>query len=282
MKYKIDTSSIVKKDNIKKFGAKAPVRPESDCDKIINDVQDNGKLDSYLINDKSSQNGLNISNTVNGLYDPLGIFNYISSETVFGKKVKKIVKKSTEKKLKERETLLSGKLEELGNWYIENVPTYGTSTYKNPFVSYPARADCTGFAAVYMSMVSGVELPTSSSYFMVDPNGEWATKAKEAGWNAYTSDEITSLKVGDVLVANSGRFYSDSGHHAEVYIDEEHTFGWGTVWNTYPRNNPIKTTTESDGHVHFRDFKANGACSHDYITVYRYEPEKIKTVEDKK
>ena len=61
-----------------------------------------------------------------------------------------------------------------------------------------------------------------------------------------------------------GSLYSTKGRHAEIYIDESSTFGWGSVKTQYPTPNAIQTTS-SGGHVHFMD------STHDYITVYRYE-----------
>lgn len=160
---------------------------------------------------------------------------------------------------------LSGSLEEISLWYIENVATYDQSLYvESPFTTSKVRADCTGFAVAFMSYVSGVDIPISWSGEMVYPDGSWAQNISATGWKAYTSDEIGELQFGDVLVAHSGSLYSTKGQHAEIYVDETHTFGWGSVQKTYPKSNTITKTT-SGGHVHFMD------SGHDYITIYRYE-----------
>ena len=169
---------------------------------------------------------------------------------------------------------VAGKLEEIANWYIANVNTYQNRTsgkgsgsrkyYETPFGTRAFGDDCTEFAAAYMSYVSGVDLPESYSGEMVYPNGSWAKTFGNYGWKAYSSDDIGTLQTGDVLVAHSGTLYSTKGQHAEIYIDDAHTFGWGSIKSTYPTNNTI-TTDNSGGHVHFRD------SGHDYITVYRYE-----------
>jgi len=166
-----------------------------------------------------------------------------------------------------------GALEEVANWYIENVPTYTCHTdnkfyecrkfYDNPFTERDFADDCSEFASLYMSYVCGVDAPQATTLGMVDPNGSYAKTMEECGWIPYTSDEIDSLQPGDVLIANSSFSYSKKGHHAEIYINESQTFGWGSIKKSYPTSNTI-TKREYGGHVHFED------SGHDYITVYRY------------
>lgn len=160
---------------------------------------------------------------------------------------------------------LSKSLESVANWYITDVAVYDQSLYlPSPFTTSKVRADCTGFAAAFMSYVAGVDIPVSWSGEMVYPDGSWAQTVATYGWKAYSSDEIGDLQFGDVLVAHSGSLYSTKGQHAEIYVDESHTFGWGSVQTTYPKSNTITKST-SGGHVHFMD------SGHDYITIYRYE-----------
>lgn len=160
---------------------------------------------------------------------------------------------------------LAGMLEEVANWYIQDVAVYDQTLYlQSPFTTSPVRADCTGFAVAYMSYVAGVDIPISYSGEMVYPDGGWANTVSQYGWNAYSSDEIGSLQTGDILVAHSGALYSLFGQHAEIYVSETETFGWGSVKTVYPTQKTITTTT-SGGHIHFQD------SSHDYITIYRYE-----------
>lgn len=162
---------------------------------------------------------------------------------------------------------LASSLEEVATWYIENVATYSQSLYvESPFSTSKVRADCTGFAVAYMSYVAGVDIPDSYSGEMIYPDGNWAKTVEGYGWKAYTSDEIGTLQTGDVLISHVGYLYSTKGKHAEIYVDESHTFGWGSVKTAYPTSNTI-TTTNSGGHVHFMD------SGHDYITIYRYEGE---------
>lgn len=169
---------------------------------------------------------------------------------------------------------LANGLETVAMWYIENVNTYQTLTtnestghrkyYQTPFGTRKFGDDCTEFATAFMSYVAGVDLPESYSGEMVYPDGTWAQTVGTYGWKAYSSDEIGSLQTGDVLIAHVGSLYSTAGQHAEVYVDDSHTFGWGSIKNSYPTSNTI-TTTNSGGHTHFLD------SEHDYITVYRYE-----------
>ncbi len=165
---------------------------------------------------------------------------------------------------------LAGKLEEVGTWYIANVSTYQNGNsgsrkyYQTPFGSRSFGDDCTEFVAAYMSYMCGSDVPESYSGDMVYPDGSWAQSVASCGWKAYSSDEIDSLQTGDVLIAHAGALYSTKGHHGEIYINENQTFGWGSVKSSYPTSNSIQKV-ESGGHVHYKD------STHDYVTIYRYE-----------
>lgn len=167
-------------------------------------------------------------------------------------------------------------LEDVGRWYIENVNTYQDRTsgkgsghrkyYSTPFGTREFGDDCTEFVAAYMSYVCGSDISESYSGDMVDPNGSWASEVANCNWKAYSSDEVGgTLLPGDVLISHKGALYSKKGEHAEVYINESSTFGWGSIKKQYPTNNSIETSIDKDGHTHFKD------RGHDYITVYRYE-----------
>lgn len=168
------------------------------------------------------------------------------------------------------EGLLSDTLSDMANYFIKSVGMYSGASYvrDKAFSEMPIRKDCTGFAVAYMSRISGTNLPESHSAAMVDPNGEWAKKAEASGWKAYTTDEISELKTGDVLVANPKISYS-LNHHAEIYVDETHTFGWGSVKKSFPTNNAVKKR-EKNGHIVYSDWIGK-SYQHDYVTVYRYE-----------
>ena len=163
---------------------------------------------------------------------------------------------------------LSSALQKVGQFYIDNVGIYsqGRDYVQIDFINNSFRKDCTGFAIAYMSYVAGNVLPDSYTLDMIDPNGNWSKTVAQYGWKAYTSDEIGSLdnlQMGDVLIADDRYGYSTVGQHAEIYIDSNHTFGWGSAKSVYPSDNSI-TVSNLNGHVHFMD---NG---HDYITIYRY------------
>ena len=59
----------------------------------------------------------------------------------------------------------------------------------------------------------------------------------------YTAEEVINsggLQSGDCLLSNGERTDGNVWQgHAEFYIDAEHSFGWGDVWNTYLRNQSI-------------------------------------------
>lgn len=169
------------------------------------------------------------------------------------------------------------KLKEVSNWFIGNIKTYQRTPcggkgsgkrkyYENPFLSRNIGDDCTEFAGVFMSYVCGSELPESYSGAMVNISGSWAKSAEACGWKAYTTDEIGELQAGDVLIADNSISYS-IGAHAEVYVDESHTFGWGMCHSEFPIDNTISKETRG-GHTVFSDsYEKN---PHKYVTVYRY------------
>lgn len=181
------------------------------------------------------------------------------------------------------EIILEKKLNEVANWYIGNVSTYQRSPagqkgtderkyYKTPFGNKLRGDDCTEFAGLYMSYVCGTELDESYSGEMVNPYGDWAKNAEKSGWKAYSTADVEELKTGDVLVAykdasyktNTGVITSSKGKHAEVYLNEGETFGWGSVQSVYPSKRNIEKI-EVNGQIHYQD------SNHDYITIYRYE-----------
>ena len=160
------------------------------------------------------------------------------------------------------------KLEEVANWYIENIATYNQSLkVSSPFTTSQVRADCTGFAVAYMSYVSGVDIPISYSGAMVHVNGSWAKEVSNNGWIAYSADDIDTLQPGDVLVADSSIVYS-KGDHAEIYVSETETFGWGSKKTKYPTNSTIQKSIKQ-GHIIFSDLVGT-KYQHDYVTIYRY------------
>ena len=158
-------------------------------------------------------------------------------------------------------------LEELANWYIENIKTYGTDTFKNPFFQGVVRNDCSGFASAYMSLVSNNYFGISSSAEMISTTGTWANKISQYGWKAYLSDEVSDLVPGDVLVSSPLAIAHTKGH-VEIYVNENSTFGWGSVKKSYPTNNSITATTINNRKVYQDSYTKN---RHTYSTIYRYE-----------
>lgn len=180
------------------------------------------------------------------------------------------------------EGMLEECLVSLANTYISKVGTYQAGSpraYYNVGLSRKYGDDCTEFTGAFMAKVSGTPLTETWSGGMISTSGAFAKEATNAGWKVYTSDEIGSkdnLKLGDILVAHGGSGYSTYGEHAEVYIDESHTFGWGSVKQSYPSNNSISEQVFG-GHVHFVD------GGHDYTTIYRFEGsnKKVASAENK-
>ena len=169
------------------------------------------------------------------------------------------------------------KLQTLANWWIKNIPTYQGSTqtyspiartyYDCDLINTKVGDDCSGFGSAFMEYVCGHTFKTEGwSWTMVKPDGTFAKEVAKYGWKAYSSDEIgdiSNLKTGDVLVANSDGGDWSYGGHVEVYVDKNHTWGWGCKNNGYPLANSIYQK-KSKGHIVYTD------SGHGYITVYRY------------
>lgn len=192
---------------------------------------------------------------------------------------------------------ISGKLEIMANWYTNHVATYaGTyhkrgktptkegdayyAKYKNTdkiingmyycdLIDTKVRDDCTGFAMAFANYVSGTN-KISISYSGAMVTGWNATKY---GWTYYETKDLKSiddLQTGDILVSSPGSSskggtLSSGGYgHAEVYVDNSNTFGWGSIKNKYPTNNKLKFEKNSQGRNVVTD-----SC-HMYVCFYRY------------
>ena len=151
------------------------------------------------------------------------------------------------------------RLEELAMFFIDNAGEYNQSAYLYvPALDTNVRKDCSGFAVAYMSYVSGVLLPTSSTSEMVDINSSWAKTANSAGWQAFTAEEVgdvSNLKPGDVLVERG---------HTEIYVGPNETFGWGQKQSKYPLSKTM-VNTSTGNKVRFGD-----GYHSDYKTIYRF------------
>ena len=165
---------------------------------------------------------------------------------------------------------VKGKLKTISMWYVNHIPTYtndyhhhgkpatksadnyyakvkndNAKSHKDPnsacrlyyceLTDTFVRDDCTGFAAAFASYVSGKTVAPCRSYNMLT---SW--DATNKGWTKYSRSSAEPLQAGDICV---------KGGHAEVYVDESHTFGWGGVHNSYPTSQTLGS---------------------EYVTVYRY------------
>lgn len=144
-------------------------------------------------------------------------------------------------------------LQVVANWFIGNADDYNQNkSISNPYPNKTSRLDCSGFVATYMSYVGDCDLGNPDTGTMIGINGSWSKKAMSCGWKGYNSSNLSELQPGDVMVG---------GSHTEVYVDANHTFGWGRKRAEYPLSNI--TTKQSDGS--YKDYITN------YTTIYRYE-----------
>ena len=170
---------------------------------------------------------------------------------------------------------LEGKLETLANFYIKSVATYsshsGLKTYSGDSImsGLECRNDCTGFARAFVNYVNGNNKTSAggSSYFVKSWN------ATDNGWTYYETKDLKSLddlQLGDILISSPGNSSkggtrSEGGYgHAEIYVDNKHSFGWGGVRTQYPLSHNWTFTTNSQG----RNVVKDGG--HMYVCFYRY------------
>ena len=153
------------------------------------------------------------------------------------------------------------------NWYIDNISSNrGYGAYRVPCDLMPGlsevRADCTGFAQLYMSMVCGkvVSLQCSATLAASSPEGY-----AEAGWKYMKVKDIggvAGLKPGDVLVGSPDLDSRCIYGHAEVYLGPGQAFGYGETQHKFPSST---STMVDDGSDLIKQGTSNG-----YIVVYRY------------
>ena len=170
---------------------------------------------------------------------------------------------------------LEGKLETLAKWYLANIHTYGKNKYTLKTVKandlmdgLECRNDCTGFARAFVNYVNGNNKTSAggSSAFVKGWN------ATDNGWTYYETKDLNSLddlQLGDILIANSTNAskagtISGKGHHAEVFIDKKHSFGWGKVQAEYPLSKDWNFTKNSQGRNVVTD------SGHIYVCFYRH------------
>lgn len=163
------------------------------------------------------------------------------------------------------------KLDNLGNWYVDNVTTYQTlttnkSSGKRKYYDCDLWTntggvgdDCTGFGFAFMCYVSDDPKSTrggsSSSWVKGSPCSGDIPK----GWKFHSCSELSSiddLQTGDILCRNG---------HVEVYIDPSTTFGWGQIQKEYPKSTNVSLMTGSE----VKTVKIGSKS--DYVSFYRYE-----------
>lgn len=167
-------------------------------------------------------------------------------------------------------------LETMANWYIANVSTYQRSTRGNrgtgarqnyycSLVGGDVGDDCTGFSAAYASLVSGKYIGAVASSGMYPGTGVGGYT--KAGWTRYTIAElggVDGLLPGDILVCNDGADANTKGHHAEIFIDKNTSFGWGQIQDKYPSCTvPYTDTPGLQGYIDCGSY-------HRYGVVYRF------------
>ena len=165
-------------------------------------------------------------------------------------------------------------LQDMANWYIANVNTYQQSTSGEGTGSRKGYTcdllggstvydDCTGFSAAYASLVSGKNVTAYGSKDLYNGGQSYI----DAGWKRYTISEIggvSGLVSGDILVCSSEADSKCKGHHAEIFISSNSSFGWGKIQSSYPSS--TATFVDSATYSGYID----QGTYHRYGVVYRY------------
>ena len=115
--------------------------------------------------------------------------------------------------------------------------------------------DCTSFSRLFMSVVSGADVGDHNSGTLVN-DAAYAKHLEKFGWYKYSMTQIKSLddlREGDVMAS------TECGH-AEVFVDNTHSFGWGYIHTTFPANNRMTFTGSSVNDN-----------SHKYTVFFRYK-----------
>lgn len=165
-------------------------------------------------------------------------------------------------------------LESMAKWYIANVKTYQQNSSGKGSGSRQGYScdllggktvydDCTGFSAAYASLVSGKNVTAYGSKDLYNGGQSYI----DAGWKRYTIAEIggvSGLKYGDILVCNSEADSKCKGHHAEIFISVNSSFGWGKIQGSIPSS--TSTFVDSSTYPGYID----QGTSHRYGVVYRF------------
>lgn len=157
---------------------------------------------------------------------------------------------------------IESSLKAMAEWYIANVNTYQNSVtgggtrhrkyYKCDLLDGKGVGDdCTGFAGAFASLVAGEYISASGSGELVTGSSSY----EKAGWKRFDLKKegwsLSDLRLGDILARNG---------HAEVFVDESHSFGWGAKQTHYPKDASWKEC--SGGGVYYG--------STYYSVMYRY------------
>lgn len=144
------------------------------------------------------------------------------------------------------------KLEACANWYIKHVPKYGTDTYDylgtedNPFGavyvggSQKVRADCSGFAAAFVSSLVDMEVYTTDSENSATESNSFGQALIAAGYSLHRIDEFDNadnFPIGSVLIQKKSE--NGGSGHVEIVVGSNgdgtlSTFGWGGKQSEYP------------------------------------------------
>lgn len=160
--------------------------------------------------------------------------------------------------------------------------------YSNPFTNGNLQDDCSSFVSIVLYLFVNNNKDIKEKYKSV-PNytskkllrDEAKAELEKKGFKCYDDEnlqeqykiiEAIPLQPGDILVRNG---------HVELYLDENWSFGWGEVHNSY-KNNPDSKSfrwhfgTEdevegSDKHDGYYFYNLNKSSEGDYTRVYRYK-----------
>lgn len=145
------------------------------------------------------------------------------------------------------------KIEEMANWYIQNVPTYQANSpyrgyYQCSLVNMEVGDDCTGFSyavLVYAGIINPSEVTAlaSSDYIR---GGAMLQYIEKGGMKCHDVASDTVFKTGDMLCV----YIPNGRHHVEFVVGENsdgtyQTFGWGSVKTTYPSTQKATRTSLS-------------------------------------
>lgn len=176
-------------------------------------------------------------------------------------------------------TALYNACKTMGEWYLANVTTYqgNSSGGANGYVQWydcdifsfgtmQVGDECGHFAAAYGSLVSNKKIvPEGGIATIYEGSNAW----ESAGWKLYTITEVgglSGLQPGDVMLASDMKDGCCMGGHAEVYLAQNTSFGWGQIQSKFPSN----TSTMTEYTCEHDDIYVQVGSSMRYGHIYRY------------